>query len=325
MAPVNVPNDGMIVAAAWNALVNDKPEDNIFNDYWLLNTLKKGDSFMSVAGGDVITATLEYALNGTVGFYSDTETISTQRSEVFDRAEYAWKEIAGTVLQSELEDGIVQGSAKKFDLLDGKLKNLRSTFDDTINASLWSDGSGTSGKEIGGMQLINSITPTTGTMGTINAANFSFWRNQQASGAQSSSAFDNLRATMRAVYNSASNGVAGKHPQYVGTTQTVFQGYEGLLTVNERFTDKESGDGGFKNEVLKFKGAKLSYDGDTPTGQLHFWHPNFLKLAYLKGHWNKMTGPIRPANQTVDIYQVSSRCNLITTNRRMLGVVSAIT
>lgn len=325
MAPVNVPNDGMIVAASWNALVNDKPEDNIFNDYWLLNTLKKGDGFMSVAGGDVITATLEYALNGTVGFYSDTETIATQRSEVFDRAEFPWKEIAGTVLQSELEDGIVQGSAKKFDLLDGKMKNLRSTLDDTINASLWSDGNGTGGKELGGFQLLISSTPTTGTVGTLNAANFSFWRNQQASGAQSSSAFDNLRATLRSIYNSASNGVAGKHPQYVGTTQTIFQGYEGLLTVNERFTDKDSGDGGFKNEVLKFKGAKMSYDNDALAGTAYLWHPQFVKLAYLKGHWYKMTGPIRPANQTVDIYQVSARCNLLTTNRRMLGVVTAIT
>ena len=319
------PNDGMTIAASWNALVNSKPEDNIFADYWLLNTLKQGESFMSVAGGDVITASLEYAQNGTVAFYSDTETISTSRSDVFDRAEYSWKEVAGTVLQSELEDAINQGSAKKFDLLDAKLKNLKSTLDDTINASLFSDGTGTTGKEIGGLQLLIDPTPSTGTVGTINAATFSFWRNQQASGAQTASAFDNLRSSMRNIYNSSSNGMAGKHPRYAVTTQTVFQGYEGLLLVNERFTDKASADGGFKNETLKFKGAAMSYDGDCPSGTLYFYHPAFLKLAYLKGHWYKMTGPIRPANQTVDIYQVSARCNLITTNRRMLGVVTVIT
>lgn len=318
------PNDGVTIAASWNALVNDKPEDNIFADYWLLNTLKQGESFKSVAGGDIITASLEYATNGTVGFYSDTETIATSRSDVFDRAEFSWKEVAGTVLQSELEDAINQGSAKKFDLLDGKLKNLKASLDDTLNASLFSDGSGTSGKEIGGVQLIISSTPTTGTVGAINAGTFAFWRNQQASGAQSSSAFDNLRATMRSVYNSSSNGMAGKHPRYAVTTQTVFQGYEGLLLVNERFTDKASADGGFKNETLKFKGCAISYDGDAPASTLYFYHPSFLKLAYLKGHWYKMTGPIRPANQTVDIYQVSARCNLYTTNRRMLGVVTAI-
>jgi hypothetical protein len=318
------PNDGVTIAASWNALVNDKPEDNIFADYWLLNTLKQGESFLSVAGGDEITASLEYAMNGTVAFYSDTETISTSRTDVFDRAEYAWKEIAGTLLQSELENAINQGSAKKFDLLDGKMRNLRSSLDDALNASLYSDGSGTGGKELGGLQLLISSTPTTGTVGAINAATFSFWRNQQSSGAQSSSAFDNLRATMRSIYNSCSNGVAGKHPRYAVTTQTVFQGYEGLLLVNERFEDKSQGDGGFKNENLKFKGATISYDGDCPSGLMYFYHPSFLKLAYLKGHWYKMTGPIRPSNQTADVYQVSARCNVISANRRMLGVVTAI-
>jgi len=318
------PNDGVTITASWNALVNDKPEDNIFADYWLLNSLKQGESFESVNGGDEITASLMYAKNSTVGFYSDTETISTNRTDVFDRVEFAWKEIAGTLLQSELENAINQGSAKKFDLLDGKMTNLRSSIDDALNTSLFSDGTGTTGKELGGLQLLISATPTTGTVGSISASSFAFWRNQQASGAQSSSAFDNLRAIMRSVYNSSSNGVAGMHPKYAVTTQTVFQGYEGLLLVNERFTDKASADGAFKNEVLKFKGASISYDAACASGLLYFYNPKFLKLAYLKGHWYKMTGPIRPANQTVDIYQVSSRCNLITTNRRMLGVVTAI-
>ena len=320
-----VPNDGQTIAASWNALVNDTPEDNIFADYWLLNSLKQGSSFKGIAGGDIITVSLEYAMNGTVGFYSDMETIPTSRSDVFDRAEFSWKECAGTIAQSELEDAINQGSAKKFDLLDAKLKNLRHTLDDVLNASLFSDGTGTSGKELGGLQLLIDTTPATGSPGTINAANFSFWRNQEASGVQTTSAFDNLRSTMRNMYNSASNGYAGKHPRYAVTTQTVFQGFEGLLTINERFTDKASADGGFKNETLKFKGSAISYDGDCLAGALYFYHPDFLKLGYLKGHWYKMTGPIRPANQTADVYQVSARCNLYATNRRMLAVVDSIT
>lgn len=319
------PNVGVTIAASWNALVKADPQDNIFADYWLLNTLKQGESFEGVDGGDLITASLMYAQNGTVGFYSDTETIPTTRSDVFDRAEFSWKEIAGTVLQSDLEDAINQGSAKKFDLLDKKLMNLRSSLDSSCDASLFSDGTGTAGKEFGGLQSLISTTPTTGTVGAINRATFSFWRNQQASGAQSSSAFDNLRATMRSVYNSCSNGVAGKHPKFAVTTQTVMQGFEGLLTINERFTDKASADGGFKNETLKFKGAALSYDANCLAGALYFYRPEFLTLTYLKGHWYKMTGPIRPANQTAEVYQVAARANLITSNARMLGVVNSIT
>ena len=315
----------MTIAASWNALVNDKPEDNIFADYWLLNRLKDGQGFMSVDGGDLITASLEYATNGSVAFYSDLETISTTRQDVFDRTEFPWREIAGTVVQSELENAINQGSAQKFDLLGAKLKNLQKTLDATINTGLFAVGTESSGKSIGGLQSLIATDPTTGTVGAINRATFTFWRNQQASGAKTTSAFDNLRATMRSIYNLASNGVGGNHPKFGVTTRTVFEGFEGLLLANERFTDKTSGEGGFKNETLKFKGMMLSYDAACPSGIMYFCNPEFLKLAYAKGHWYKAAKEVEPANQTAKVFKVHSICNLIATNPRMLGALTLIT
>lgn len=319
------PNDGQIIASSWNALVNDKPEDNIFSDYWLLNRLKNGEAFKSIDGGDVVTASLEYAMNGTVTWYSDTETISTTRSDTFDRAEFPWKEAAGTVTQSELENAINQGGAQKFDLLGSKMKNLKKSLDDLINAGLHSDGTGTAGKQLAGLQSIISITPTSGTVGGINRGNFSFWRNQQTSGAKTTSAFDNLRATMRSIYNLCSNGIAGDHPTFGVTTRTVFEGFEGLLLANERFTSKDEADGGFKNEVVKFKGMQLSYDDDTLSGAMFFCNPSYLQLAYQKGHWYKGHPAVEPANQTIKVFKVHCIATLITSNARMLGVVSAIT
>jgi hypothetical protein len=319
------PNDGVTIAASWNALVNDKPEDNIFQQYWLLDRLKEGDGFMGVDGGDVITASLEYAQNSSVQFYSDLETISTTRVDVFDRAEFSWKEIAGTVVQSELESAINQGSAKKFDLLSAKLENLRNSLDATINTSCFSDGTGTSSKEIGGLQHIVATTATSGTVGGINRATFSFWRNIQASGAKTTSAYDNLRAQMRSVYNQCSNGIDQAHPTFIVTTRTVFEAYEGLLLANERFTDKSSGEGGFKNEVMKFKGAKIAYDAACLSGAMYLLNPKFLKLAYAKGHWYKPAKPVEPANQTAQVFKVHSICNLISTNCRRLGAITATT
>jgi hypothetical protein len=63
-------------------------------------------------------------------------------------------------------------------------------------------------------------------------------RNQQTSGAQTTTAFDNLRAAMRSIYNLCSNGITDQHPSFGVTTRTVFEGFEGLLLANERFTDK---------------------------------------------------------------------------------------
>ena len=319
------PNVGERVASNWEAVVGKKPEDNIHDDYWLFNRFSKGEGFMGRSGGDFITVPLEYALNTTVSSYSDTDTISTTRVPVFDRAEAQWKEYAGTAIVSDLEADRNAGEGQVFALLPAKLENLRNSMKSTINVDMFSDGTGNSSKAIGGLQHIVSTTPTTGTVHAINRANFSFWRNQQTSGAQTTSAFDNLRASMRTVYNLCSNGVSDAHPSFAVTTRTVFEGFEGLLLANERFTDKSSGEGAFKNETLKFKGAMISYDNDAPSGNLYFLNPRFIKLAYKKGSWFKMLESQRPANQTLTVYPVRTMCNLVATNARRLGVVNSIT
>jgi len=321
------PQSGQTVAADWEAVVGTSPEDNIHDDYWLFNRLSKGKGFKSVDGGRTINWNLEYALNTTVAPYTDTDTISTTRVDVFDEAIFQWKEIAGTAVMSELEAAKNQGSGGKFDLLEAKLENLRNTFKSVINEGLFSAGTGSSSKQIGGLQHIVSSTPTTGTVGGINRATYSFWRNQQASGAKTSTAFDNLRATMRTVYNDCSNGVASQHPEFAVTDQTVFEGYESLLIANEQVTSKEKSqaDAGFKNEYLMFKDIPISYDNDCLAGALYFLNTRNLKLCYQKGRWMKAHDAIRPANQTVDVFQVLTIANLVSNNSRRLGVVTAIT
>jgi hypothetical protein len=318
------PNVGQRVSSNWEAVVGKGPEDNINNDYWLFDQLSKGEGFLGLSGGDFIAVNLEYALNSTVSSYSDTDQISTTRGDTFDRAEYQWKEYAGTAIISDLEADRNAGEGTVYPLLPAKLENLRASMRSTINTDLFSAGTGNSSKVIGGLQLIVPADPTTGTVGAISAS-FTFWRSQQALGTNTTSAFDNLRAAMRSIYNLCSNGMADAHPSFIATTRAVFEGFEGLLLANERFTDKSSAEGGFKNETLKYKGAKISYDVACPSGVMYFLNPRFLKLAYKKGSWFKMLDSIRPANQTLTVYPVRTMCNLIATNRRRLGCLTVIT
>ncbi len=319
------PLRGQRVASNWEKVVKTKPEDQIHNDYWIFNRLSKGnEGFLGLSGGDYITQPVEYALNTTVQSYSDTDTFSTTRVDVFDRCEYDWKEEIGTVIMSELEKDRNSGDGVVFDLLPAKLESLKKSMRRHLNTSFYGDGTGNSSKDFNGLANLVSATPTTGTKGGINVANFSFFRNQQASGAQTASAFDNLRSTMRTIYNSCSFGVADEHPVFGVTTQTVFEGYEGLLVANERFSDKSKGDGGFENDVLMFKGIKLSFDVACPSGLLYMLNPDFLKLVYKTGAWFKPYDGVRPGNQTIDIFAVRCMGNLIATQPRRLGVITAI-
>jgi hypothetical protein len=320
------PNVGQRVASNWEAVVGTKPEDNINNDYWVFYQLSKGDGFLGLDGGDLITQPLAYALNSTVSSYSDTDTISTTRVDVFDRAEAQWKEYAGTAVISDLEADRNDGQGKVFGLLPAKLDNLKDSLRAAKNSDILGDGTGNGSKVITGFQALIPTDPTTSTsVQGINQSTFTFWRSKQTSGVKTTSAGDNLRASMRSIYNQCSNGMGDQHPSVAVTDRATFELFEGLLLANERFTSKEEADGGFQNENLKFKGAKLAYDVATLAGSLYFFNPKFLKLVYKKGSWMKMLDPVRPANQTVTVYPVRSMCNLFTTNRRRLGVVTGIT
>lgn len=319
-----MPNTTQTVASSWEAVVGKTPEDNIFDEYWLLDNLSKGKSFLGVNGGRTINGPIEYAVNTTVRSYSDTETLDTTRIDVFDEFQYSWKEYAGTAVISELEKAKNQGDGKKFGLLPAKLENLRNSMRKALNEGCFSDGSGNSSKDIGGLLHIVPDDPTTGTVGSINRASWSFWRSQQVT--DNGSSFNALRANMRLAYNNASSGVNAKHPDYWVTSQTVFEGYESLLVANEQVTskDKSQFDAGFKNEYAMFKGIPGSFDEDCDSDNLYFLNYANLKLAYQKGYWMKGFEAVDPANQTVDIFKVMTIANLISNNPRRLAVITSI-
>lgn len=319
------PNVGQRVTANWETVVKTKPEDQIHDDYWLFNRLAKGNAFLGRSGGDFIVAPVEYALNSTVGSYSDLDIISTTRNDVFDRYEAQWKEHAGTFVMSDLESDRNDGDGQVFDLRAAKLENLKNSIKADLNSQLFGLGTGNGSKDFMGLQGLVAVSPSSGTVQGVDRGTYTWARNQQVTGSQTTSAFDNLRAAMRSAYNLASNGISSDHPTFGVTTRTVFEGFEGLLLANERFADKSSGDGGFKNEVLKFKGMSLSYDNDCLSGALYMLNEKFLKLVYKTGSWMKAQSPIRPANQTADIVLIRTMGNLFTTNPRRLAVVSSIT
>jgi hypothetical protein len=318
-----VPNDGQRVAANWELVVKTKPEDQIHDDYWLLNQLSQGAGFMGKSGGDFITCPIEYGLNTTVSSYSDLDIISTARVDVFDRYEAEWKEYAGSYAISDLESDRNAGEGQVFDLRNAKLDNLKNSIRATFNADLFGAGTANSSKVFTGLQALVSSTPTSGTVQGVDRASHSFARNQQTAGTQTTSAFDNLRAAMRSIYNLSSNGISSDHPSFAVATRTVYEGFEGLLLANEQFVKKGKGEGAF--ESLAFKGAEISYDNDCPSGTLYFLNPKFLKLVYKTGAWMKAQPAARPTNQTADFVIIRTMANLFTTNPRRLGVVTAIT
>jgi hypothetical protein len=322
MPTVNV---GQRLATAWPNFIGKTPYDQIFPQYWLLDRLKAGKGFKSFTGGTSIQGPIEYATNSTVEPMSPYGTMTIQHLDVFDQFDFAWKMYGGHAVLSSQDQAENSGANAKIDIEEATLENLKKSMLDQLSVGAFSDGTGTGSLQLGGLQHIVASTPTSGTVGTINRGDYSFWRNQTTSGAKTTNLYDNLRNAMRTSYNACSNGYSTEHPEFFVMTSADFEGYEKLLIANERFTDKSVGEGGFKNEVLKFKGALVAWDGDCPSTIAYALNSSYIKLGYLAGYWMKGYPAVDPANQFVEVFKIETKANLFSTNPRHLGAITSTT
>ena len=162
------PAIGQLAASVWEAKIGTKPTDNIFTSRALFFALGKNGHKEETDGGRLIEFSLAYAENTTFKSYGEFEQLDTTRIDVFDAARFDWRIAAGTVVYSELERLRAQASSGKFDVIAEKLSNGKDSHIANLNRQCWSDGTGNGAKDIGGVQLIISTTPTTGTVGGIN-------------------------------------------------------------------------------------------------------------------------------------------------------------
>jgi len=322
---VPVPNKGQVIAAAWEDYVKQDPTDQIFPRFWLLENLREGNSYRKGAG-DPITGTIEYAVNTTVKAMSELETLDVTRIDVFDRYEYAWKFVGGDIVMSEFEKGYTAGDAGKFDLEAGKVENLKKSMFMQINTDLYSDGTGFGGKQAGGLQLLVANDPTQGTIGGINRAVFSFWRNQQLSGQSSGTPFDNLKGAMRSIYNLCSDGPGQETPDFGVSNRVVFEGYESLSVAIERLIRTDMNNklvSGFKGTQIGFKDIVLAFDSANPAGTMYILNRRNLFIRWML--WMKAYPPQSPVNQFADVVKIFTIYNLCTDQPRRLGVITGIT
>jgi len=156
--------------------------DNVSKSHALLDRLEKRGKAKPADGGRRIMQEIEFAENGTFGWYSGYDTLNISPQEVFSAAEYDWKQCAVSVSISGLEELMNSGEEQFIDLLEGRIGNAERTMKNRMGAAVYGDGTADGGKSIGGLQLLIADTPTAGTVGGINRANWSFWRNVAFSG-----------------------------------------------------------------------------------------------------------------------------------------------
>jgi hypothetical protein len=231
-------------------------QDNVTKNNAILFQLKRKNRIKPVNGGRLIYEVISFAENNNGGWYSGYDTLPVAAQDVISSAEFNWKQYAVPVTISGLEEMQNSGEEALLDLLDGRMDVAEGTMANDIADGLYSDGTGSGGKEITGLDAAVPQDPTTGTYGGINRATWTFWRSQLYDPGTAGTA-STIQGHLNTLWASCVRG--NDKPDLIMAGSTVWGVFMASLQTNQRFTDAELANAGFDN--VKFMSAPVVLDG----------------------------------------------------------------
>lgn len=317
--------------ASWDALVSTtlknytpRIEDNLFNNVTLLYWLKEAGNIEKVSGGEQLVEPLLYEGNSTVGSYAGYDNILTTPQDGITSAIYDWKQYAVSIAISGLEEAKNRGESAVMSLLKAKIDQAEMSLMDGMNIMFYGDGSGNNGKNWNGLSNLLGVTGVgvnavgNGAIGGIDSSTDTWWRNKVKDITTNQFKISDLSS----IYNSCSNGRI--HPDFILTSQPMWERYESLLQPQLRYQSTKAADAGFEN--LLYKSAPIMWDSAANTGvhakRMYFLNSKFLKLKVHSDVWLKNTPFEKPHGQDARYSQILCYGNLVTNNRRYLGFLT---
>jgi hypothetical protein len=267
--------------------------DNVTKNNALLSRLNQRGNIKTISGGNVILEELSFAENGNAGFYSGYDLLPVAAQDVISAAEFSIKQFAVPVVMSGLE--MLQNSGKEafIDLLEARLNVAEATMMNKLAQSVYSDGTGSGGKEITGLNAAVASTNTSGTYGGIDRATWTFWQNKKYDFSDNTvtPGPTTIQNAMNTLWASCTRG--NDRPDLI-VVDTVYWGfYMSSLQALQRFSSPETGNLGFPS--LKFMDADVVLDGGIggfcPASTGFFLNTKYLKW---RPHKDRNMVPLSP-------------------------------
>lgn len=236
--------------------------DNMSRNNAALLRLSRRGNIKTFSGGRTIVQELNYADNQTFQWYSGYQSLNIAPSQVFSAAEYPIRQAALAISISGLEELQNSGEEAIIDLLESRIANGEDTFMNGLSQGIYGDGSVTN--SVGGLQLLVATSPTTGVVGGIDRASWTFWRNQKWSAATDGSTVlgaSTILSQMDALWPSLIRGRDA--PDLIICDNNMWRHYLGALQAIQRIQAEGSApdmaEYGF--QTLKYLTADVVLDG----------------------------------------------------------------
>lgn len=244
--------------------------DDITNNNAVLLSMDKYDGMSEVDGGRTIIEEMAYAENGTFIRYDGGQVLNTAYNTTMTSAEFDFKQFAGAVVITGREERQNSGVERSINLLDGRIKALEYTLKNNYNSDVLSDGTADGGKQIGGLKLIVSKTPTSGSVGGIDRStsggafyrNFKFATATDAPASGVATNVGNIKDYLTYCIINTTRGVDRVKLLLMGSTH--YRLLMGAMQSIQRITDPKMASAGFTG--IEFEGIPTVMGGGVSFG-----------------------------------------------------------
>lgn len=292
--------------------------DNVTKNNALLKKLEQRGNIRTVSGGRLIYEELSFAENGNAGWYSGYDLLPVAAQDVISAAQFDFKQAACPVTISGLEQLQNSGKEAFIDLLEQRINVAESTMANLICGGLYSDGTGSGGKEITGLNAAVPLDPTANAVyGGINQQTWTFWRNAF----QDSANMTTLAADWNGIWAKLIRGV--ERPDLIVVDSVTWLAYLASLQANQRFTSADTGGLGFPS--IKYMDCDVVLDGGIggfcPASTAFFLNTKYL---HYRPHRDRNMVSLSPnkryaINQDAEVQILAWAGNLTCSGRQFQG------
>lgn len=297
--------------------------DNVMANNGLLTAIRQSGRVRPFSGGREIVQELSYQENSTFKYYSGYEVLDVSPSDVLTAATYDIKQAAVAVTISGLEADIQNaGPESVINLLESRIEVAESTMMNNLHEGLYSDGTGSGGKQITGLQAIVNATVAS-TVGGIDGSTYTFWQPQlyDFSTESVTPGADTIQKAMQTLHLRCTRGMDEPNLWVMG--ETYYQYFWESLTDIQRIQTAGTATAGFS--AIRFRNADVIYD---PAGsnfsatRAYALNTNYL---FWRPHSARDMVPLEPrqsVNQDSSVSLLVWAGNLTCSNRSLQGVMT---
>lgn len=296
-----------------------KIADNVTENNALLKVLSKRGNVRPFSGGNVILQELSFAENGNTGYYSGYDLLPVAAQDVISSAEFAIKQAASPVVISGLEELQNSGKEAIIDLLEGRVNVAEASLANLLANGIYSDGTGSGGKQITGLDAAVPVT-NTNTYGGIDRSTWTFWRNAVDNDGSAPTS-TTIQGIFNALYASLCRG--SDHPDLIVVDNATWATYMASLQANQRFMDADTANLGFP--TVKFMGSNVVLDGgiggNCPANTAFFLNTKYL---FWRPHSKRNMVPLSPSkryavNQDAEVQIIAFAGNMTCSGAQFQG------